>query len=845
MSRKLYNTKLQDAVYELSELHEMEKYPAQENEQKLGMKYERSEQEWFQYYAHLYIKYIACYKRLEDTYDQMVQPQKRRLVKEMLENVMVRLCELKRELVFNNVVKHKAPQSDFIHLDELLIDLKLNEDALEVPIPRHFLKENKEALDQRNQLHEKSLEQFGKSTLPEEEEIEDDYLRDIDLDTAIRIIQKNERGRQGIDRGYQAIKKHKNDLKKRERDMKMHEEIDMAGEDNKRGDAVIVIQKHFRGFTSREKVEKLREEEFIVLGMKKIPEDPKDPKSQIYMYNQTRIKNAGLQSEYEEEYKQALEDIKEKLRDTEAPDMKETELESRRQWINDFYALNEGNALPKKAAEYYDKDKVMKPLTPEEEEAKKKEEEDKKKEEKKKKDAKKAGKGKKAKKATPEEEFLSGRVWKGPSEVVNKIQENMGSYDKSWAMYQRDQENFEQRFDEEYAKNTVRPTVEEEVRLVADQIIAIELANLRAKNKMKEIKDKKKKKKKKKGKKEKEPKGKKAVGNRDPRELLMELTEAGIAKKLLPCQLEDFMGGFSKLGKAQQEQQELMIDPSMGHIRQIVSEYIGIPLGSTYAREKLAPVYKSFLFFGPQGSGKTMVVRALQSQCGALVLDLSPSNILERYPDKSSVVKAFYMSWKVAHEYEPCIIMVNEVDLLYPGKKKPKEAKAAAKMKKPLEEVIKCTRPAKRVVTICCTNKYEASRKDLKKIFDKKIYFPYPDYGTRILLFKTFVEQKGGKLRDSFPLSTLAHLTEGYPAGSFKIAINKVLTDRRKSQLDQRPLNLNEFIAAFSSTYCVYKQEYDKWRDLNDEITRIKEKRDILNAPKDEDAKKGGKKAKK
>jgi len=34
-----------------------------------------------------------------------------------------------------------------------LIDLKLNEDALEVPIPRYFLTENKEALDQRNQLH--------------------------------------------------------------------------------------------------------------------------------------------------------------------------------------------------------------------------------------------------------------------------------------------------------------------------------------------------------------------------------------------------------------------------------------------------------------------------------------------------------------------------------------------------------------------------------------------------------------------------------------------------------------------------------------------------------------------
>ena len=61
----------------------------------MQMKYERQESEWYQFYANLYIKYIACYKKLEDTYDQMLQPQKKKLVKQMLENVMVRLCEIK------------------------------------------------------------------------------------------------------------------------------------------------------------------------------------------------------------------------------------------------------------------------------------------------------------------------------------------------------------------------------------------------------------------------------------------------------------------------------------------------------------------------------------------------------------------------------------------------------------------------------------------------------------------------------------------------------------------------------------------------------------------------------
>ena len=50
----------------------------------------------------LYIKYIEVYKKLEDSYDQMVHPQKRILLKEMLENTMVRLTEVKHELIKYN-----------------------------------------------------------------------------------------------------------------------------------------------------------------------------------------------------------------------------------------------------------------------------------------------------------------------------------------------------------------------------------------------------------------------------------------------------------------------------------------------------------------------------------------------------------------------------------------------------------------------------------------------------------------------------------------------------------------------------------------------------------------------
>lgn len=47
----------------------------------------------------------------------------------------------------------------------------------------------------------------------------------------------------------------------------------------------------------------------------------------------------------------------------------------------------------------------------------------------------------------------------------------------------------------------------------------------------------------------------------------------------------------------------------------------------------------------------------------------------------------------------------------------------------------------------------------MKKIFDKKIYFPYPNYPTRKLMFQTFLERNLGCSVPNFPYNTLAYTT--------------------------------------------------------------------------------------
>jgi len=51
-------------------------------------------------------------------------------------------------------------------------------------------------------------------------------------------------------------------------------------------------------------------------------------------------------------------------------------------------------------------------------------------------------------------------------------------------------------------------------------------------------------------------------------------------------------------------------------------------------------------------------------------------------------------------------------------------------------------------------------------------------------MWKTFIEEHGGKIKADFPLSTLAHISDGYSAGSIKKTCQYVLTQFRKTKLE-------------------------------------------------------------
>lgn len=119
-------------------------------------------------------------------------------------------------------------------------------------------------------------------------------------------------------------------------------------------------------------------------------------------------------------------------------------------------------------------------------------------------------------------------------------------------------------------------------------------------------------------------------------------------------------------------------------------------------------------------------------------------------------------------------------------------------------------------------------------------------------MWKNFIEKAGGELKSDFPISTLAHISDGYSAGSIKKTCENVLTIFRKSKLEQRPLTLAEFIGPLSLCSCTMQDQWEEFKTFTDLITGDGNRRKLIEAAlRGDDAgggdpkKKKGKKGKK
>lgn len=92
---------------------------------------------------------------------------------------------------------------------------------------------------------------------------------------------------------------------------------------------------------------------------------------------------------------------------------------------------------------------------------------------------------------------------------------------------------------------------------------------------------------------------------------------------------------------------------------------------------------------GPPGSGKKMLVHAVCNELGAMLFDLTPANIVGKYPGKTGLIMLIHLVMKVSRLLQPSVIWMDEADKPF-VKKIPKTDKTDPKrLKKDLVKIIK------------------------------------------------------------------------------------------------------------------------------------------------------------
>ncbi|XP_067154802.1 dynein regulatory complex protein 11 [Apteryx mantelli] len=809
MSQAAYNKVWTDAQEALDVLLQRER----ENK---SLKPEQDHVTTFKTLATYYIKYVQIFRDLETAYDQIVHPQKRPVIRQVLEGVMGRILELKNDMV-------TLENSEYHYFDDILQDLQLLPEQAEIPIPRYFIKEKLKVLQEREKFLAQILLNAGLQTQKP--------VKSMAFEEAIKTIQVAERARQGRLRA--TFMKQLYLEEKRERQAKLQGKMSPNPDD-----AATCIQKIWRGYIQRKKTEKIREEEMIFLGM--CPPPHFQTTSTLLLHaREVNALQDEVQERHEEEYQKALVYVKDSLKELEGLDIKETLQDQIRQHFiecrhivgrfSDYPAEEAGGStatFSQKTPEQVAAELAAKEEAALQEKPKKGKKEKEEKGKGKKKEEKKQKTEKKVKVKLPAGRMEEEEGWKmAPSNFLSIMEEGSSQYKAIWK--NRDERwNFPQEHDPELIKEEKREEVEEEIRVQVDELMRQELKNLRLVVDKEESNEQKKGKKseklgaasrenKKKGKTRMEIKSRidrDLTPNRTIDSLYKELAEQGLLIKAKTVNLSDYVGEYSFLGTALR-QAGIEPVPSLSDVRQLIALYGILPLGSQVVHKK-APLVKAMLLAGPTGVGKKMLVHAICTETGANLFNLSASNIAGKYLGKNGLQMMLHMVFKVAKQLQPSVLWIGDTEKTF-YKKVPKaeEEMDPKRLKEILPKYLEVLKAEDRVLLVGTTRRpFDADLRPFCKVYQKIILIPRPDYASRFVLWKHIILQNGGIFTKTLNISCLAKLSDGFTQGHILQAVQTVLSKRRILQMTKKPLTAVEFMTALARQDPVYKEEEETFK---------------------------------
>ncbi|OMO70303.1 hypothetical protein CCACVL1_19013 [Corchorus capsularis] len=201
--------------------------------------------------------------------------------------------------------------------------------------------------------------------------------------------------------------------------------------------------------------------------------------------------------------------------------------------------------------------------------------------------------------------------------------------------------------------------------------------------------------------------------------------------------------------------------------KRLLKEAVVMPIKYPKYFTGLLSPWKGILLFGPPGTGKTMLAKAVATECKTTFFNISASSVVSKWRgDSEKLIKVLF---DLARHHAPSTIFLDEIDAIISqrGGEGRSEHEASRRLKTELLiQMDGLTKSDELVFVLAATNlPWELDAAMLRRL-EKRILVPLPEPEARKAMFEELLPEQPG---EPLPYDTLVERSEGYSGSDIRL----------------------------------------------------------------------------